>query len=391
VSKERCFNIALSFLPYFYDSNFIHFMPLLHSIIEAIEDFAPQTLQESYDNAGLLVGNPLIEINKALIALDCLESVIDEAIKVKANLVITHHPIIFSGIKSLTGRNYIEKVIIKAIKNDIAIYAAHTNLDNVKLGVNKKIAEKLELLKTNILLPKKNELQQLFVYVPYSHVELVKSALFAAGAGKMGNYTSCSFGIDGKGTYLANDLATPFLGRKNELHGENELKIEVLVPTHLTSKVIKALKNSHPYEEIAYGFIMLQNSNTEIGAGLIGELKKPLNAEAFLAFVKEKMHATCIRYTQYNRQLISKVAICGGSGSFLLRNAMQEADALVTADFKYHEFFEAENKILIADIGHYESEQFTSEIFLGILSEKFPNFAVQITSVNTNPIQYYYN
>lgn len=365
-------------------------MPLLQEIINSIEIFAPLSLQEDYDNAGLLVGNRETEIRKAIVSLDCIEKVVDEAIANEANLIICHHPILFKGIRSLTGANYIEKVIIKAIKNDIAIYAAHTNLDNVKQGVNSKIAQKLGLENISVLKPKSNTLNLLYVYVPKSHADKVRDALFAAGAGNLGNYSHCSFNISGEGTFWAQEGAKPFVGDKENIHTEDEVKIEVIFTKSLKYNILSNLFESHPYEEIAYGILELSNSNQLIGAGMIGELSKEMTHNEFLKLLKMKMQTQMIRYTTASQKYIKKIAMCGGAGSFLLNEAKSRgADAFITGDFKYHEFFDAENEIMICDIGHYESEQFTSEIFIDLLSEKFPNFAVQISNVNTNPVHYY--
>lgn len=358
-------------------------------IIEVIEEFAPLSYQESYDNAGLLVGNKMNECSGALLCLDATEAVIEEAIRKKFNLVVAHHPIIFSGLKKITGKNYIERVVIKAIQNDIAIYACHTNLDNVQLGVNNIIADKLGLINRKILEPKKKQLKKLYTYIPESHKDILLNALFDAGAGNIGNYSECSFGINGLGTFKGNEKSNPVLGKKNTRSTEAEQKIEVIFPLHLETKILNTLRKNHPYEEIAYEIITLDNSYQEIGAGLIGELKTPMKEQDFLDFLKKAMKTNCIRHTNLRKKKISKVAVCGGAGSFLLPNAIsQHADIFITGDFKYHQFFDADNQIVIADIGHYESEQFTVQLFNKIISEKFPNFALQISTINTNPINY---
>ncbi|MBK6818734.1 MAG: Nif3-like dinuclear metal center hexameric protein [Bacteroidetes bacterium] len=365
-------------------------MPKLQEIINVLEDFAPLHYQESYDNSGLIVGDRETDIQNALLTLDCTEAVIDEAIEKNIQLIIAHHPIVFSGLKSLTGKNYIEKVIIKAIKHDIAIYAAHTNLDHVYMGVNHKIAEKLQLKNLSILDPKKDTLLQFYVYVPVNHAEKVRNALFDAGAGSIGAYSACSFNTQGIGTFLPSQDANPFVGEKNTLAHEDEIKIEVILSEEKKEPILKAMRAAHPYEEIAYGFVSLENKNQYIGAGMLGELSDEMSESQFLALLKTTMKTSCIRHTSLRNQNIKKIAICGGSGSFLLNKAIKaQADIFITADYKYHQFFDAENKLIIADIGHYESEQFTAEIFYDVLSNKFPNFALQITSVNTNPIIYY--
>lgn len=362
----------------------------IKDIIQPIEQIAPLTYQETYDNSGLLVGDKQTKVSKVLIALDCTEEVLDEAIRNRCQLIITHHPILFSGLKSITGKNYVERVIIKAIQKKIAIYAAHTNIDNAYHGVNHKIAEKLGLKNTKILVPAKNTLQKLYVYVPNSHVETVQQALFNAGAGQIGNYKECSFLQEGIGTFTPLEKANPFIGQIGARSNEEETKLEVLAPKHLQGVILEAMRSCHPYEEIAYELITLENTNAYIGAGMIGELPSPMQEKQFLAYLKKRMKTSCIRHSILLDKEIKKVAVCGGSGAFLLPFAIQQqADVYVTADFKYHQFFDAESKLVIADIGHYESEQFTNEIFYELLSKKFPNIAFLLTSVNTNPVQYY--
>jgi dinuclear metal center YbgI/SA1388 family protein len=358
-------------------------------IIQTIEDFAPISYQEHYDNAGLLVGDKLADCTGVLICLDAIEPVIDEAIAKKCNLVVAHHPIIFSGLKRITGKNYIERVIIKAIKNDIAIYACHTNLDNVKHGVNNIIADKLGLKSRKILDPKSGILKKLYTYVPIENKDALLNALFAAGAGNIGNYSECSYSFDGVGTFKGNQHSNPVIGKKNIRSTEPEQKIEILFPNYLESKILKTLFQNHPYEEVAYEIITLDNLNQDIGSGMIGDLEKSISEKDFLEMLKTKMKTKCIRHTALLKKKIKRVALCGGSGSFLLNKAIaQQADIFITADFKYHQFFDADNQLIIADIGHYESEQFTAQLFNKIISEKFPTFAVQISTINTNPINY---
>ena len=365
-------------------------MANLHEIIQHIENFAPPVYQESYDNSNLLIGDKTQTITKVLLTLDCTESVVQEAIETGCELIIAHHPIIFKGLKSLTGRNYVERTIILAIKNNIAIYACHTNLDNLYTGFNAKIAERLGLMQTRVLVPLKQVLKQLYTYVPVSHATSVRDALHVAGAGKVGAYEACSFSVQGSGTFKAMGDANPYVGELNQLHEEAEMKLEVVFPVHLEKAVLSALKQSHPYEEIAYGLIDIQASSKEFGAGLVGSLPEPMEATDFLKLVSKQMHCRMIRHTAIIDRPISRVALCGGSGSFLLKDALASgADAYLTADFKYHEFFDAENRLMITDIGHYESEQFTHEIFSDLLLKKFTTFAVLISEVNTNPVNYY--
>jgi len=361
----------------------------VQSVCELIEEVAPLALQESYDNAGLLVGNPQQKISSVLLSIDVTESVISEAIQKKCNLIISHHPLIFNGLKRLTGQNEVQRCIVKALKNDIAIYAAHTNLDNVIQGVNGKIAEKIGLKKLRILQPKENTLLKLITYVPQLHSYKVREALFEAGAGKIGNYDSCSFNVEGVGTFKANEEAHPFVGNINELHSEPEVRIELILPEFLKYNVLQALLNVHPYENPAYDFISLKNTWNEVGAGIVGELDEAVNELEFLKKLKIIFNIPTIRHTNLLNKKIRTVAVCGGSGSSFLKDAISaNADIYISGDFKYHEFFDAENRILIADIGHFESEQFTKEIFFEIITKKLPTFAVQISDSKTNPINY---
>ena len=359
------------------------------SICELIEEVAPLALQESYDNAGLLVGDSQMEVSSALVCIDITETVIEEAIQKNCNLIISHHPLIFSGLKRLVGQNEVQRCVQKAIKHDIAIYAAHTNLDNVLTGVSGKMAEKIGLKKLRILQPKQNALLKLITYVPKIHTFAVREALFQVGAGQIGNYDSCSFNADGTGTFRANENANPFVGKTDELHSEPETRIEVILPEYLKFKVLEALLKTHPYEEPAYDFISLENDWNQVGAGIVGELETAEDELVFLNRIKSIFNVSSIRHTNFLNKKIKSVALCGGSGSSFLVDAISAgADVYISGDFKYHEFFEAENRILIADIGHFESEQFTKDIFFEIISKKMPTFAVQISDSKTNPINY---
>lgn len=362
----------------------------IKDITNCLETLAPLSLQESYDNCGLIVGNPQQEVTKALLCLDAIELVVDEAIATGCNLIIAHHPIVFSGIKKLNGKNYIERVVIKAIKHDIAIYAIHTNLDNVVNGVNRKIAEKLGLQKLQILSPKKQLLKKLATYVPVVDAEKVRSALFASGAGNIGNYANCSFNVAGTGTFNGNEQSNPAIGNKGVTESVEEQKIEVVFPAYLEYDLVSALKAAHPYEEVAYDIFSLENTWQEVGSGMVGELETSVSEEEFLRLIKQNLHAEAVRHTDLLGKNVKKIAVCGGSGSFLLNDAIRAgADFFITADFKYHQFFDAEAKIVIADIGHYESEQFTPEIIKHYLSEKLPTFATLFSKINTNPIKYF--
>lgn len=364
----------------------------LAEIIEELERIAPPSLQEDYDNSGLIVGSADADIHKALLCLDSTEEVIDEAIREGCNLIVSHHPIVFRGLKRFSGSNYVERAVIKAIKNDIAIYACHTNLDNVLAhGVNSKIAGKLGLNHTRILRPGKGALVKLSVFVPLEQKESVLNALFEAGAGDIGNYSECSFSTVGTGTFRAGDHTNPFVGKKGERHYENEERLEVIFPVHLQNRVEQSLKSAHPYEEVAWDVYPLLNPWQEAGSGLIGELKQEISKEEFLEILKKEMQLPLIKYTRSNKSMVNKVAVCGGAGSFLISDALKSgADAFITSDIKYHEFFDADNNMILCDIGHFESEKYTTEIFSEILSLKFRNFATIFAKTLTNPVNYYF-
>jgi len=358
-------------------------------ILSIIEQYAPLSYQESYDNAGLQIGNSNQEVSSVLLCIDITEAIIDDAIAKEAGLIISHHPLIFGGIKRITGASSVERCITKAIQHQIAIYSAHTNLDAVYNGVNAKIAQKIGLNNLQALSPLQGDLLKLVTYVPFEYAQKVRNALFEAGSGTIGNYDCCSFNTKGEGTFRANEETSPFVGTKGDLHTEQEVKIETILPRHLKSHVIEALKRNHPYEEVAYDLFQMDNANPLVGIGLVGQLSEPVDEKAFLEYIKEVFSVQCIRHTAFLGKQIKRVAVCGGAGSSYLKHAIRaKADIFITGDFKYHEFFNAENKILIADIGHYESEFFTKELFYDILTKNNTNFAVHLTDINTNPIKY---
>lgn len=362
----------------------------ISELIAVIERYAAPELQEEYDNAGLITGNASWDCTAVLCSLDVTVDVINEAKENNCNLIIAHHPIIFRGLKKITGKTYVEQVIIEAIKNDIAIYAAHTNLDNILLGVNGRIAEKLRLKNISILLPKNKMLRRLITFAPVDKAEEVRNAVFAAGAGHIGKYSDCSFNSQGTGTFKAGEGADPYVGEVGKRHYEKETKIEIVYPFYLETQVVKALTDNHPYEEVAYDIFTMDNVHFGIGAGLIGELEQMQDEKTFLNFVKETFKAEGIRHTKLLNKPVKKVAVCGGAGSFLIKKAAQMgADLYLTADIKYHEFFDAEDRLVVADIGHYESEQFATDLIHDLLVQKFPTFAVLKTRVNTNPVKYF--
>lgn len=361
----------------------------IKDIIQYLESIAPPSYQESYDNSGLITGNSDSEVEGVLITLDTTEAVIEEAIENNCNLIISHHPIIFSGLKRLTGSNYVERTIIKAIENKIAIYAIHTNLDNVAEGVNKKIVEKIGLINTHILRPKSQVLSKLVTFAPTTNAKELKQALFNAGAGNIGNYSECSFEVIGEGQFTPNTQSNPTIGSKNNQERVKESRIELIFPAHLSSQIIDKLKDAHPYEEVAYYLTTLENQNQETGAGMVGELKNEMDEDEFLQTLKQKMALNMIRHTPFTGRKVKKVAVCGGTGSFLLKDAIRaQADVFITADFKYHEFFDAEGKLIIADIGHYESEVYTKELLYELLTKNFTTFALNLSKIVTNPLSY---
>lgn len=362
----------------------------IKDIINVLETQAPPSLQESYDNAGLITGDELQDCTGVLCSLDVTEEVVEEALKLKCNLIVAHHPVIFKGLKRITGRNYVERVVIKAIKHDIAIYAIHTNLDNVISGVNGRMADKLGLINRTVLQPGASTLKKLYTFVPAKQADELRAALFNAGAGHIGNYSQCSFNAEGTGTFKGEAGTHPFAGVAGAFHTEQEIKIEVIFPAWIEHKLIQALKAAHPYEEVAYDVLQLENRHPGTGSGLIGLLPEPMEEKAFLAFLKESFRLNIIRHTRFPGRPIQKVALCGGAGSFLIFNTLQaNADIFISSDIKYHEFFDADGRMMIADIGHFESEQYTVDLLHDILLEKFPTFAVLKTAVNTNPVFYY--
>lgn len=360
----------------------------IKDMISFLEELAPRSLQESYDNSGLLVGNANAELTKALVSLDITEDVVEEAVAKGCEMIIAHHPIIFGGLKSLTGKNYVERTVMAAIKNDVALYAIHTNLDNVHTGVNRMIGEKLGVNTMQILAPKNGLLKKLVVFVPAEEKDAVLEAMFKAGAGKVGEYDECSFQIDGTGTFRGSENSNPTIGEKGVRENAKEVRLEFILESYRLPKVLRAMIEAHPYEEVAHDIYSLDNSHQQIGSGMVGMLQEPMYAMDFLKMVKDVFGGT-VRYTNLMKDEVQKIAWCGGSGSFLLPQAKAAgADVFLTSDFKYHQFFDAENEIIIADIGHYENEQFTKELLFQSIKEKFPNFALLLTETYTNPINY---
>ncbi|KAB8152676.1 Nif3-like dinuclear metal center hexameric protein [Kordia sp. TARA_039_SRF] len=361
----------------------------VQDIMSCIEEFCPLAYAEDFDNVGLLVGNSQQEVSGVLISLDTLENVVDEAIEKDCNMIVSFHPIIFSGLKKITGKTYVERVVLKAIKHDIAIYAMHTALDNSWNGVSDRMCDELGLRNKSILIPQKGTIKKLITFVPKKDADNLRNALFAVGAGSIGNYDHCSFNVEGLGSFQGNEASNPTVGTKGETHFEEEVQLGITFARHLEGKVIKTLHESHPYEEVAYEITTLENTNQHIGMGMIGELEKPINEVHFMTLLKTKMKVPVVRHSALSGKMIQKVAVLGGSGSFAIEAAKRAGvDAYVTADLKYHDFYKAEGKLILADIGHYESEQYTKNLLFEHLTKKIPNFAFILSVENTNPIKY---
>ncbi len=362
---------------------------IIREVIQHLETLAPTAYAEDFDNVGLLVGSPKTQVTGILVTLDTLECVVDEAIKKNCNLIVSFHPIVFKGIKKFNGSNYVQRVVMKAIKHDIAIFAIHTALDNTLTGVNDMICEQLGLTNRRILIPQKETIKKLTTYAPTATAATVLKALFNAGAGSIGNYDHCSFSTDGTGTFRPSEKANPSIGTIGTTHHEPETQLQVTFPKHRERAIIRALHEYHTYEEVAYEITTLENTNQTIGMGMIGELPTPMAPIEFLQQLKTTFKTDCVRHSAIIDKPIQKVAVLGGSGSFAIRNAQQAgADVFITADLKYHQFYEAEGRLILADIGHYESEQYTKNLIVQFLQKKISNFAIILSDKNTNPIQY---
>lgn len=362
----------------------------LREICRFLDSAIPLSIQENYDNSGLQTGDPEMEIDSALLSLDVTAEVIEEAEGSGCSLVITHHPLIFRPLKSVTGGTKAEQILALAIKKDIAVYSSHTSLDARTGGVSIRMAEKAGLIKTRVLKPLEGALVKLVTFVPSDHVQIVRDAIFNAGAGVIGNYDMCSFNAEGYGTFRGNEQTNPFTGRKGEMHKEPETRIETILPSYLSKEVVKALIDAHPYEEVAYDLYPLANTFTAAGMGCIGETVKPYSEQEFLANLAEKFNAGTIRYSSPSGKPVRRVALCGGAGASLIPLAIRNgADAFVTGDLKYHDFLDYNKNIFLVDIGHYESEISSLEILHDLIIEKFPTFALRFSQVVTNPINHY--
>ena len=387
-SKIRILGVKITDFSLILKPNFENM--LVKDILNCITEIAPLQWQESYDNAGLQVGDLNAEAHKALICLDITEEVVDEAAAKDCNVIVSHHPLIFKGLKHLTPQTYIERSVMKAIKHDIAMISMHTNLDNSCLGVSRVLAERLGLKDLHILQPLEGHLKKLVVYVPLSAAEAVRNAMFEAGAGCIGNYDSCSFNAQGQGSFRAGETAHPYVGENGKVHFEDEVRIETVVPKYALNQVIAAMLKVHPYEEVAYDVFALENEFQQAGAGMIGEFKNPMEETDFLRLVSETVDSPCLRHSALTGRKVKKVALCGGSGSPFMGEALrQKADAYLTADIKYHDFFIPESAMLLVDGGHFETEQFTKELIYELIRKKFPTFAAEIAETKTNSVHYF--
>lgn len=363
---------------------------LLKNLIKVLNDIAPFQLQASYDNSGLQVGIPEQEVSKGLICLDVTMPVIDEAIKNGCDLILCHHPLIFKGIKKISDEQPTGRIIIESIRHGIAIVAVHTNLDNAYHGVNYELGKRLGLKNLKILEPASGMLKKLVTFCPLAQADLVRAAIFEAGAGQIGDYDCCSFNLEGKGSFRAGENTNPFTGKIQELHYEPEVRIETIFPAYLQASVLSAMLNAHPYEEVAYDIYPLDNAFDRVGSGMVGNYDKPLKVNQFLDIIKKLLDVPFVRHTKFDKDEIQRVAICGGSGSFLMQRALQSGvQAFLTADVKYHQFFEAHGKILLVDAGHFETEQFSIDLLYSQLKKKIATFAFLISETNTNPVNYF--
>ena len=363
---------------------------IIEELTTFIEDKFPLSQQESYDNCGLIVGDPKKTVKKVLLALDCTEQVIKEAKLKKADVIITHHPLMFSSINKLTANDYEGSLIIKLIKSDIALYAVHTNLDNSINGINKYLALKLGLKNLQILVGKEKTFKKIITFVPKAYSQKVITALSAAKAGNIGLYSHCAFVTEGSGCFKPEKGAKPFLGELSKINQVEEVKLEMVFASENQKMIENSLKKAHPYEQPAFDIIELANPNPDIGAGIYGDLPAQINTAEFLKLVKTKLNLSYIRQSNSAKKFISKVAICSGAGFFVFEQAKRlNVDALVTSEIKHHEFLAAENNILLCDIDHHEGEIAAVNILDQIL-QKLENIDTLISKHNLSPAQIFF-
>lgn len=362
----------------------------LKTLLAGLEQWVPFVWQENYDNAGLILGDPNQQIRKALVCFDVTPEVVDEAVRNEADLILSHHPAIFKGIKRINPASRLGYMLKQSLCHDIAWCALHTNLDNTLSGVNSWLCEHLGLQEVRPLVPLQGIYGKLQVYVPEAYAEKLRQALAEAGCGAGTKYDTCSYTSRGEGRFRAGSQAHPFTGRIGELHCEAECKIECLYPLHKTRQVLDVLRTNHPYEEPAFDLLPLQNEAVEQGAGAIGILPETMQERELLDKLKELTGVHCIRHSGFQGRRIKKIALCGGSGGSFIANACgQKADVYITGDLKYHDFTDTEPGTWLVDIGHFESEKFAMELIFRFIRKNFPNFAVSISEQAKNPVSFY--
>lgn len=366
---------------------------LIKEIIDAIESIAPLPLQEEWDNCGVQVGPTDNECTGVMVCVDCTPVVVEEAIAMNCNLIVSHHPLIFGGIKQLTGKTEAERCVINAVTAGLTIYSSHTALDNSPNGISHRMASLLGLEDVDVLVPREADQLKLVAYVPVSKLDDVRLALFDAGAGAIGNYDFCSFATDGRGSFRALDGANPYVGEVSQLHFEDESRLEVLLPRWKRRDVELALRQVHPYEEPAYEFSEVVAASRPAGSGCVGHLPQPMTVAQLALFAKERFGCQAVRLSCYHGDpmvhTVRRVAVCGGAGgSFIGAVKRSGADAYITADLRYHDFVDYGKRLALIDVGHFNSEQCAKEIFYQLICEKFPNFAVHTSKNEKNPIQY---
>jgi len=357
----------------------------IKEVISFLENKFPLSWQEDFDNSGIQCGDKERDITGVVVCFDMSEVVIEEAISKGANMVVSHHPIIYRDvIKRIEPTNRVGKILCKALENKILLYSMHTNIDSGKAGGNSLFAQKLELQKLSVLSPKENEFCKLVVFVPSENSVFLRDALFKAGCGNIGNYSHCSFSCEGIGSFKPLADANPHIGQHNRIERVEEERIEMIFSKIKKRQIVEALYQHHPYEEPAFDIFALENTNKDIGLGRVGFLPQPMVAADFIHYVKQKLNVELVRFSGNSKAEISKVAVCGGGGASHIKDALTAgADAYITGDLKYHDFFIPENKMLLVDIGHFEGEHFIREIITSLLKEKFKNFSTYFTEVES--------
>ncbi|MBI4536287.1 MAG: Nif3-like dinuclear metal center hexameric protein [Ignavibacteriae bacterium] len=365
----------------------------VREIQDVIEHWAPREIAWGQDNVGLQIGNPASRLLGILIALDVTEKIITEARRHRANLIISHHPLLFKAPRSITPRNQVGRCIDALVKSGIALYSAHTNLDFAHGGTSWAIAEALGLTAVDFLYKPYKVQRKIVTFVPTDHVDRVAVAMAEAGAGRIGNYDNCSFRMLGTGTFKANERANPVVGSKNVLEKVAETRLEMVVDQWLVPGVLKALKQAHPYEEVAHDVYPTENESDAFGMGIIGMLVRPMTLKSLLALIKKKLGARALRCTGSLNHKVSRIAACGGSGSELLDEAVRaRADAFITADVKYHTFHDANGRIALIDAGHYETEHLVVQTMAKKLAQEMRRMRIHVpvfaSRTSTNPIVY---